>query len=64
MVHERTGLLVERDPDKFAAAVLSLLSNAPLADEYGRLGRQHVLDHWTWDRAVTTLENDFVTAVG
>lgn len=64
MVHACTGLLVERDPDKFAAAVLSLLSDTPLREEYGRLGRQHVLDHWTWDRAVTTLENDFVTTIG
>jgi glycosyltransferase involved in cell wall biosynthesis len=64
MVHERTGLLVEREPDKFASAVVSLLTHPQLADEYGNMGRQHVLDHWTWDQAATTLENYFVSVVG
>jgi glycosyltransferase involved in cell wall biosynthesis len=52
----RTGLLVERDPDQFAEAVMRLLLNPILASEYGRQGREHVLANWTWERAVSTLE--------
>ncbi len=56
VVHEHTGLLVERDPAQFAAAVQYLLSTPTLASEYGRNGREHILHHWTWGQSVTTLE--------
>lgn len=64
IVHERTGLLVERDPARFGAAVQQLLSNPALAAAYGRNGREHVLHHWTWDRAVTRLEDHLISCAG
>ena len=42
IVHEQTGLLVERLHERFAAAVQSLLANPDLAETYGRNGREHV----------------------
>ena len=57
-----TGLLVARDPEKFAAALQKLLSNPELAQEYGHNGRTHILNHWTWDKANQTLEN-YLTSV-
>lgn len=56
IVHEHTGLLIERDPVRFAEAIHLLLSNPKLAKEYGHNGRQHVLQNWTWEKAVTVLE--------
>ncbi len=56
VVHEHTGLLVERDPARFAEAIQLLLANPKLAREYGRNGREHVLQSWTWDKAVDVLE--------
>jgi glycosyltransferase involved in cell wall biosynthesis len=56
VVHERTGLLVERNPDQFAAAIEYLRSNPGLASEYGRAGRVHVLANWTWERSVISLD--------
>ena len=56
IVHEHTGLLVERDPARFAEAIQLLLANPKLAGEYGRNGREHVLQNWTWDKAVDVLE--------
>lgn len=56
VVHGSTGLLVEGEPEQFAEAVASLLSNTQLAERFGRNGREHILGKWTWDRAVTTLE--------
>lgn len=64
IVHEQTGLLVERDPVCFGAAVQQLLSNPALAAEYGRNGREHILGHWTWDRAVTRLEDHLISCAG
>ena len=57
IVHERTGLLVERDKDLFASAVQYLLSNPSVAEDYSRNGREHILDNWTWDQSVSTLEH-------
>jgi len=57
ILHEHTGLLVERDPTKFAEAVQYLLANPTLARHYGRNSREHVLRNWTWDRALATLES-------
>ncbi len=56
VVHEQTGLLVDRAPVQFAAAVQRLLANPELAKQYGQKGREHVLKHWTWDQAVSRLE--------
>jgi glycosyltransferase involved in cell wall biosynthesis len=60
IVHEHTGLLVDRDPDQFAAAIQHLLSNPELAAEYGRMGRKHVLHNWTWENSVSSLEKYLV----
>lgn len=64
VVHECTGLLVERDAVQFAAAVQHLLSNPSLASEYGRNGREHVLRNWTWDQSVASLEGHLVGCAG
>lgn len=56
VVHEHTGLLVDREPQKFAAAVQQLLSDPTLASDYGCNGRNHVMGNWTWDQATHELE--------
>jgi glycosyltransferase involved in cell wall biosynthesis len=60
IIHEKTGLLVDRNPTEFADAIMHLLSNQSLAEEYGRNGREHVLKNWTWERSVSSLENHLV----
>ena len=60
VIHQKTGLLVERDPQQFAAAVEGLLADPILCEEYGRNGRQHVLEHWTWERSVAHLEHHLI----
>jgi glycosyltransferase involved in cell wall biosynthesis len=56
IVHERTGLLVERDPAEFAMAIQYLLSNPCIRAEYGCNGREHVIQNWTWEQSVSALE--------
>lgn len=56
VVDGQTGLLVERDEQAFADAVQRLLADKALRREYGRNGRSHVVENWTWDRSVAQLE--------
>jgi glycosyltransferase involved in cell wall biosynthesis len=60
IIHEQTGLLLDRNPEKFANAMMHLLSNPTLTAEYGRQGREHVLKSWTWDRSVSSLESHLI----
>jgi glycosyltransferase involved in cell wall biosynthesis len=57
IINKQIGILVERDPVIFAESVQYLLSNTALAREYGCNGREHVLQNWTWDKAVKTMES-------
>lgn len=51
--HERTGLIVPREnPEAAAQAILTLLNNEQLRQKMGKQGRQHVLDHYTWQHSV------------
>ena len=61
IVHEQTGLLVERDTKRFAAAVQFLLANPDLAETYGRNGREHVTRNWNWDRSVSLLSSQLLS---
>ncbi len=57
VVHGQTGTLVQRDAAQFADAIAALLENSALAAEYGKNGRAHVLQNWTWARAAATVES-------
>lgn len=56
VVDGKTGILVERDPRKFGLAIQSLLENPSLAALYGKKGRKHVLENWSWERSTAELE--------
>lgn len=58
IVHEQTGLLVERNPQRFAEAIQYLLSKPDLVMEYGHNSREYVLRNWTWDQSVASLERN------
>lgn len=51
-----TGLLVERDPEAFAEAVIRILSDEQLAARYGTQGRSMVMEQWTWETSTRRLE--------
>jgi len=60
VLHNQTGLLVQRAPELFAGAITQLLTDTNLAREIGVNGREHVLNHWSWERAMDTLERYLV----
>jgi glycosyltransferase involved in cell wall biosynthesis len=64
ILHDQTGLLVERDPLKFSEALQRLLSNQNLRIEYGQNGREHVLENWTWENAIVVLDEYLTTFAG
>lgn len=55
--HNVTGLLTERDPAAFGAAVEQIVCDARLAREFAANGRAAVQDLWTWRRSADTLES-------
>jgi glycosyltransferase involved in cell wall biosynthesis len=63
ILHGQVGWLVDRDPAQFAEGVRHLLANPKLISDYGQQGREHVLRHWTWERAVNTLEHTLMFGV-
>lgn len=59
IVHENTGFLVDRDPEKFGEAIRILLENPALVRSYGDNARLHVLKNWSWEISVRKLEDYF-----
>lgn len=57
IVHEATGLLVERDPEYFAAAIAGLASDPNRRASLGQQGRTYVQAEWSWDRSVQAVES-------
>jgi glycosyltransferase involved in cell wall biosynthesis len=56
IVDGQTGLLTEREPGRFAAAVQRLMADPDLGRRMGERGREHVSREWTWERATDRLE--------
>jgi len=64
IIHNRTGILVEREVKPFAEAVEHLLSNPTLAEEFGENAREHILENWTWEASTAQLEDYLVEYAG
>lgn len=56
VVHEYTGLLIERNIEKFSHAIMELLKNPGLRNKMGEQGRQYILENWSWEKSVFELE--------
>lgn len=54
-----TGILVDRDPKLFANAITQLLNQSEQRKHLGSSGVEHIRTHWTWDRAIDSLEEIF-----
>jgi glycosyltransferase involved in cell wall biosynthesis len=63
IIDGHTGLLVDRDPRRFAAAISRLITDSELSHRLGSNGRQHVLRQWTWEHAVAALERSLESLV-
>ena len=56
IIDRQTGFLVNKNnPQQVADAILTLLENDSLRETMGKCARQHVLNHFTWDRVAADL---------
>ncbi len=56
IVPNQNGILVERDPQQFGAALQRLLKDRELSERLGKNGRADVLEHWQWSRTAEHIE--------
>jgi glycosyltransferase involved in cell wall biosynthesis len=59
-----TGLLVPRDEEGFAEALMRILEDAEFARTLGRSARLHVESEWTWRAAGERLESALASLAG
>jgi glycosyltransferase involved in cell wall biosynthesis len=60
VVHNTTGLLVPpKDPEAYAAAIVTLLRDAPLRRRMGEMGRARALEHYAAPRMAQEMESLF-----
>ncbi|MCV7263597.1 glycosyltransferase family 4 protein [Mycolicibacterium poriferae] len=52
-------LIIADEAEEFAGAVVRLLRDPKLADEFGNAARSYVLAEWTWEKHFLDLENAF-----
>lgn len=58
----QNGLLVQREPVKFARAIQSLIEDPARRDELGAAGARYVKETWGWEKAVQGIENYLISA--
>ncbi|MCK5215600.1 MAG: glycosyltransferase family 4 protein [Candidatus Omnitrophica bacterium] len=56
VVHEYTGLLVDRDVDELAQAIMRMAQDTSLREKLSRQGMEYVYEKWIWERAAENLE--------
>ena len=59
ILHEKTGLLVDRDPQEIAAAILRVLQDAAFSHQLQEAGREYVCEQWTWEKSFERLSGHF-----
>ncbi len=62
IMDEHTGFLVDRQPEQFSHALMRVLSEPSLAEEFSKNARRHVETNWSWDQALERLENHLEAA--
>lgn len=63
IIHEKTGLLLERDQQKFAEGIKYLLENEDVAKKYGEQGRKYVAGNWSWKKSAEEMEKHFYDVI-
>jgi glycogen(starch) synthase len=65
VVHEETGLLVERDdPRGLAEAIAFLLDHPDVAERFGRAGRERTRDLFACERCVDAYDTLYTSVAG
>ncbi len=59
VIHGKTGLLVDRDDQELADAIIRLMEDKDLYDHLSKNCREYILKNWTWEKSVRQLETHF-----
>jgi glycosyltransferase involved in cell wall biosynthesis len=58
VIHNKTGLLTERDPHEFGQAIEQLMNDKEMRKNMSDKGRQWVEESWSWEQASQQLEKN------
>ncbi len=58
VLHNKTGLLTERDPHEFGQAIEQLMNDKLMWQSMSATGRQWVQESWSWEQASQQLEKN------
>ena len=58
--HGKTGLIVDRDDQRFGEAILQLLNDSALCEEMGQNSREVVMEKWSIEKATDRLLDHFM----
>ena len=59
MVHERDGLLINKDPNELAKAIIRLINNSEFRKTLGDNFRNKILAEYTWEKAADMILDEF-----
>ncbi|MEZ4526979.1 MAG: glycosyltransferase [Desulfobacterales bacterium] len=59
VIHGKTGLLVDRDDQQLADAIMRLLEDKELYARLSKNCREYILENWTWEKSIKQLEAHF-----
>jgi len=62
--HGENGLLTERDPHEFGQAIVTLMQDKSMWSRMSLLGRERVLERWTWEKSFEMLDENMRLAAG
>lgn len=57
IINRETGILVDRDINKFAIAIEYLLTNKEIRVQYSKNAYEHIRKNWNWEKAIIHLES-------
>jgi len=60
IIHNKTGLLVKRNPLSIASVLDTLVDNDVLLSRLGKNAREHVQTHWGWQQKTDMLEEELL----
>ena len=58
--HKETGLLIERDPQELADAILYLIENKEMWKKFSENGPNWVKSNFSWERAINEIEKELL----
>ena len=63
VIHQENGLLTEREPTEFGAAILKLLKDNVLWSLMSSTGRDSVVKNWSWEKTASEINKNIIRSI-